>query len=118
MNARSAWMLSLTVLGAVAAGWALATLSEGLLEARAEEPVQVMIDGTEPVPVSSTPFSLRCRTFEIPLGETMELPGDDSEAGRWVQEQTGYTIWTVDYEAVQKATGYPQHMLQVCVTPG
>jgi len=120
MKPRAAILATLAILGGVTAGWALGTWTWSASLAHAEEPVDVTLDSSmdgTTTQAPAGPFRLRCRTFEVELGQAMDLPGSDSEAGRWVQEQTGYSIWTVDYEAVQKSNGYPQHVLQVCVTP-
>ncbi len=66
------------------------------------------------------PARLRCRTFPVTLGEQVLDTHDlDSELGQWVEglEAQGWELSDVDFEVVQKPTGFAQGWSQVCVTP-
>lgn len=67
-------------------------------------------------PITAPQPQLRCRTFTIELGDTLDLPGGEGEIADWVRAQDGYEVWAVDYEAVSKANGYPMHLVQVCLS--
>lgn len=117
----------IAVIGLLAAGtlgWLAATQGRQATEARAQdsedETPLLFGDEREPPsePAGTAPFRLRCRTFEIAFGTTLDLPTDDSEASQWIRDQSDFTIWAVDYEAVPKSNGYPMHMVQVCLTSG
>ena len=88
----------------------LATL--GVPGARAQEPT---------APVETGVTSLRCRVFHVDSesGATWETTDRTVEVGQWVgeQEDGGWRLHDVDFEMGQKATGYPQGYVQVCVRP-
>ena len=112
MSRRNIPLMVIAALSAITASWLLLERAGLLLEARAEEPDTY----TEGSGGAATPASMRCKSFEIEAGATLDLPGGDTEVGRWVGQQSGWGLWTVDYEAVQKANGYPQHLVQVCLS--
>jgi len=98
----------LAVVCALQAGWIGAQWMSGT--AWADDPLATTTD--------ATPYKLVCRTFELDGSNTeISIPGSDSEPGRWAMENSELYTYTVDFEAVQKATGYPQHLVQVCLAP-
>lgn len=101
---------ALAIVCALQAGWLAAGWFGG--SARADDPYA--LDGAAP----TAPFQLLCRTFTIDAnGEEFTIPGSNTEAGRWANSHPELMPYTVDYEAVQKATGYPEHLMQVCLSP-
>ncbi|MFK7927979.1 MAG: hypothetical protein AB8H79_07305 [Myxococcota bacterium] len=100
----------LAVICALQAGWIGAQWMSGT--AWADDPLTTTADA------GITPYKLVCRTFELDSsGAEISIPGSDSEAGRWAMENADLYTYTVDFEAVQKSTGYPQHLVQVCLAP-
>lgn len=63
----------------------------------------------------------RCRVFRIDSenGATWDTSDRTIEIGQWVgeQEDQGWLLHDVDFEVGQKATGYPQGYVQVCMRP-
>jgi hypothetical protein len=76
-------------------------------------------DVVAPADAALFPGRLLCKTFAAdPAGPALIMPGDKSEAGNWVQEQSNeWQIYTVDFEMATKSTGFPQGWLQVCLAP-
>ena len=70
----------------------------------------------EPAPY---PGRLKCKAFPHPLdGTEVELPGTQSAAGQWVKSsESGWQIYTAELVVGQKATGFPQGWLHVCLRP-
>ena len=72
-------------------------------------------------PTLPQPASLRCHIFKIDTesGPTWESMDHTTEIGQWVgaQEAEGWQVDDVDFEVGQKATGYPQGYVQICVRP-
>lgn len=67
------------------------------------------------------PASMRCRIFHVDTESTATWETSDRtvEVGQWLgeQEDGGWRLHEVDFEVGQKATGYPQGYVQVCVRP-
>lgn len=65
---------------------------------------------------------LVCRVFTVDLRDPQTLDTSDgtTEIGQWVASQAaeGLTLYNVDFEVGQKATGYPQGYAYVCLYPG
>lgn len=106
-------LLVLTTAAVVSAAWLAWTGTPFLWPAWAEEPDAGDYSGS----IGAADPQLRCKSFEVELGQTLDLPNESSEIGAWVRAQSGFGIWAIDYEAVQKANGYPQHLVQVCLSP-
>jgi len=74
----------------------------------------------EAVPFYDPP-RLYCRTFRVPIdgaGSTFETNDRTTEIGKWIEkEEQSYELFTVDFEVGQKATGYAQGFVQVCLSP-
>lgn len=112
MNRSQTLVIVLATLCAAQGGWLAATWFGST--AWADDPLLMEIDGS----ATAVPFQLLCKTFAIDgPGASFTLPDSGSEAGQWAQSHPEMYPYTVDYEAVQKATGYPQHLVQVCLAP-
>jgi hypothetical protein len=68
---------------------------------------------------AAKPF--RCHVFKIDTeaAVTWETTDRTTEIGQWVgeQEDAGWALHHVDFEVGQKATGYPQGYVQICMQP-
>ncbi len=108
-----------TITGAVVGIGALAFLGPRIPGAAiAQEPVEAQ--ASEPGEVT-TPERLLCRIFliDVARGQVVETGDRTTEVGQWVgeQEEEGWRLFGVDFEVGQKATGYPQGYVQVCLQP-
>lgn len=101
---------------AAQAGWGLARWMGDEAHAEGPDDAPVYTESAEP---ALYPGKLLCRTFEADLdGEELALPGDDTDAGRWVRDHgTSWQVWMVSHDVAQKPNGYPQAWLQVCLYP-
>lgn len=101
-------LTTVSIAGAVAfvAGW-LAHDAVPVARAQDEAPA----DATSPARL--------CRTFSVDLDKPRAIETEDrtSEVGQWVAEQSGWAVHDIDFEVGQKATGYPQGWVQVCLAP-
>jgi hypothetical protein len=95
--------------GLLAAGWLMP-------DARADDP---FYGGDTAVELEPYPGKLLCKAFAVELpGPANALPGGDTPAGRWVQENDdAWQIYGVTLEVAQKSTGFPQPWLHVCLSP-
>ena len=66
--------------------------------------------------------ALMCRHFAIPVESTVAVESSDTtgEIGQWIEQQRdrpeSWTIESMDFEVVQKATGYAKSYLNVCLS--
>ncbi len=97
--------IPVALVGALVAGWIGSNLGQ---TAQAQE-----ADADKP--------RLMCRYFQVDLASppVIETADRTSEVGQWIgaREDEGWILYTVDFETSQKATGYPQGWLQVCLYP-
>lgn len=86
--------------------------------ARAQDPASAD-SAPERQPLADAPKALTCRLFgaDVASGSTIDSADRTTEVGQWVGERQdeGWRLFAVDFEVGQKATGYPQGHLQVCL---
>ena len=108
--------LALTALCLAQGAWIAATHLLG--DARAQDPAPATL--MDPPPAEARASSLLCRLFDtgVASGSMIESADRTTEVGQWVGEQQddGWRLFSVDFEVGQKATGYPQGYLQVCLS--
>ena len=111
--------ISFAILSAFQAGWILSGFL-GDTVARAESPTEsgpTARDLAETKVSRTASESLRCRRFTADLEKNPQTDTADrtTEIGRWVGEQAGYSVDSVDFEIGPKPTGYAQGWVQVCL---
>ncbi len=63
---------------------------------------------------------LYCKPFPVQLegaSSAFDTTDRTTAIGRWIAEQEGYTLASVDFELGRKPTGYPLAYVQVCLAP-
>lgn len=119
MSTLRPFAITFAVLSAFQAGWILSGFwgdTVARAEPAAESPPAVGdLAGKTPPPTGSE--SVRCRRFTADLEKNPQTDTADrtTEIGRWVGDQAGYRVESVDFEIGQKPTGYPQGWVQVCL---
>lgn len=72
-------------------------------------------------PAPAFPTRQVCRLFPVNLEKDRDIDtgSKTTEVGQWLadRQKDGLMLYTVDFDAAQKATGYPQGWVQVCVVP-
>jgi hypothetical protein len=72
-------------------------------------------------PAPGFPVRQVCRLFPVNLDKDRDIDtaSKTTEVGQWLaeREKEGLVLYTVDFDAAQKVTGYPQGWVQVCTVP-